>query len=91
MGKAYPDSEMRRRNRFLPLMELSHRPTAKQTRIQQALEPRYNRKSIFHLTVAGENQCIDLEEELLSFPKSPTTTRATAPRIRSRSRSCLMG
>jgi hypothetical protein len=69
--KAYLDSEMRRRNRFLPLMELSHRQTAKQTRIQQALEPRYNRKGIFHLTVAGQNQCTDLEEELLSFPKSP--------------------
>jgi hypothetical protein len=39
--KAYLDGEARRRNRFLPLMELSHRSIAKQTRIQQALERRY--------------------------------------------------
>lgn len=69
--KAYLDSEARRRNKFLPLVELSHRQTNKQTRIQQSLEPRYNRKAIFHLTVSGVNQCQDLEEELLSFPKSP--------------------
>ena len=31
----------------------------------QSLEPRYNRKAIFHLTVGGVNQCTDLEEELL--------------------------
>jgi hypothetical protein len=42
-----------------------------QTRIQQSLEPRYNRKAIFHLPVSGVNQCSDLEEELLAFPKSP--------------------
>ena len=68
--KAYLDSEARRRNRFLPLVELSHRNTNKQIRIQQSLEPRYNRKGIVHLTVGGINQCTDLEEELLSFPKS---------------------
>jgi hypothetical protein len=69
--KAYLDSEARRRNKFLPLIELSHRNTNKQIRIQQSLEPRYNRKAIFHLTVSGVNQCTDLEEELLAFPKSP--------------------
>jgi hypothetical protein len=69
--KAYLDSEARRRNRFLPLMELSHRQTNKQVRIQQSLEPRYSRGGIFHLTMGGVNQCTDLEEELLSFPKSP--------------------
>ena len=58
-------------NRFLPFVELSHRQINKQTRIQQALETRYNRKGIFHLNVAGVNQCADLEEELLAFPKSP--------------------
>lgn len=61
---------MRIRNKFLPLRELSHRSTAKQIRIQQALEPRYNRGAIYHLTIAGQNQCKDLEEELLSFPKA---------------------
>ena len=35
------------------------------------MEPRYSRKGIYHLTVGGVNQCMDLEEELLSFPKSP--------------------
>jgi len=50
------------RNRFLPLIELSHRQTNKQTRIRQSLEPRYSRKAIFHLTVASVNQCTDLEE-----------------------------
>jgi hypothetical protein len=48
--KAYLATEMLRRNRFPPLMELSHRSTNKQTRIQQALEPRYNRKGIFNPT-----------------------------------------
>jgi hypothetical protein len=32
--KAYLDTEARRRNKFLPLVELSHRQTNKQTRIQ---------------------------------------------------------
>jgi hypothetical protein len=44
--------------------------TAKQVRIQQSLEPRYNRTGIYHLTVAGQNQCKDLEDELLSFPRA---------------------
>lgn len=66
----YLNDEMKKRNRFLSLVELSHRMTNKHTRIQQALEPRYNRKGIYHLTVGGENQCKDLEEELLSFPRA---------------------
>jgi hypothetical protein len=51
--------QMRLRNKFLPLRELSHRATAKQVRIQQALESRYHRRGIFHLTVGGSNQCKD--------------------------------
>ena len=66
----YLQDQMRLRNKFLPLRELSHRATAKQVRIQQALEPRYHRRGIFHLTVGGSNQCKDPEDELLSFPKS---------------------
>jgi hypothetical protein len=66
----YLSDEMRRRNRFLNLIELSHRMTNKHTRIQQALEPRYARRTIYHLTVASVNQCVDLDEELLSFPKA---------------------
>jgi hypothetical protein len=68
--QAYLDGEMRRRNRFLPLVQLSHRQTNKQVRIQQSLEPRYNRKGIVHLKINGINQCVDLEGELLSFPKA---------------------
>lgn len=74
--KAYLDSEARRRNRFLPLVELSHRQLNKQVRITQSLEPRYSRKGIIHLTVAGVNQCTALEEELLMFPKSPNDDTA---------------
>lgn len=69
--KAYLDSEARRRNKFLPLVELSHKQTNKQIRIQQSLEPRYSRNAIYHLTMGGVNQCTDLEEELLAFPRSP--------------------
>jgi hypothetical protein len=73
---------MRRRNRFLPLVQLSHRQTNKQTRIQQSLEPRYNRDGIYHLTVAGENQCKDLEEELLSFQRRRKRQRRISGRYR---------
>lgn len=66
--QAYLDNSMRRRNRFLPLVQLSHWQTNKQVRIQQSLEPRYNRKGIVHWTINGVNQCQDLEGELLSFP-----------------------
>ena len=45
--KAPSDSEVRRRNK------LSHGQTNKQTRIEQSLEPRYNRKAIFHLAISG--------------------------------------
>ena len=58
------------RNRLLNLVELSHRMTSKHARIQQALEPRYARRTIYHLRVGGLNQCADLEEEPLSFPKA---------------------
>ena len=81
--KAYLDSEARRRNKFVPLVELSHRQTNKQIRIQQSLEPRYGRKAIYHLTVAGVNQCTDLEEELLSFPKSPNDDTSDSAAYRS--------
>jgi hypothetical protein len=53
--QAYLDTEMRRRSRFLPLVQLSHRQTNKQVRIQQSLEPRHNRKTIVHLTINGVN------------------------------------
>lgn len=64
----YFEEEMRRRNHFLPLVELSHRQTRKIQRIEQGLSPRYERGAIFHLTIGNQNQCADLEEELLTFP-----------------------
>lgn len=62
--KPFLDDEMRKRNKFLPIVELEHYQTAKETRIR-GLIPRYDSYSIFHI----ENECTDLEDELLSFPK----------------------
>lgn len=63
--KTYFDEEMRKRNVFLPIIELQHNQTQKETRIR-GLIPRYSSRSIFHLT----GECKDLEGELLTFPKS---------------------
>ncbi len=63
--KPYLEEEMRKRNSFLPIVELSHGGTKKETRIR-GLIPRYSSKSVFH--IIGE--CKDLEEELYNFPKS---------------------
>ncbi len=53
-----------------PLIEmLKHGGTQKELRIE-ALVPRYERGNIYHLTISGENQCKDLEEELALFPKA---------------------
>jgi hypothetical protein len=62
--KPFLDEEMRRRNRFLPIVELQHNGVQKEIRIR-ALLPRYESKSIYHIT----GQCTDLEEDQLSFPK----------------------
>lgn len=56
--------EMRKRNKFLPIVELQHNQISKEIRIR-GLIPRYQSGSIFHIT----NECKDLEEELLRFPK----------------------
>lgn len=57
------DDEQRKRNIFLPIVELHHHQIAKELRIR-GLIPRYENHSIYHI----EGQCKDLEEELLSFP-----------------------
>ena len=62
--KPFLDEEMRKRNKFLPIVELEHNQTAKETRIR-ALLPRYESHSIFHIT----GQCKDLEDEELNFPQ----------------------
>lgn len=60
--KPFIDEEMRKRNEFLPIVELLHNQQAKETRIR-GLIPRYASKSVFHIS------CDDLEDELLTFPK----------------------
>jgi len=61
--KPFLDNEQRKRARFLPIMELSHRQTAKEIRIR-GLIPRYASGSIYHI----EGQCSALEEEQMNFP-----------------------
>lgn len=63
--KPYLEEEMRRRNTFLPMVELSHNQTHKNTRIQGLLSY-YESHSIFHI----ENECVDLENQLLRFPQA---------------------
>jgi len=61
--RPFLEDEMRKRNIFLPIVELQHHQTQKEIRIR-GLIPRYESGSIFHI----ENECNDLEDELLSFP-----------------------
>lgn len=69
--KSYLEEEQRKRNKFLPLVELHHRQQNKNLRIQQSLEPRYQSHAVFHLTQGGIAQCQDLIEQLRGFPKMP--------------------
>lgn len=62
--KPFLDEEMRKRNIFLPIVELLHNQTQKETRIR-GLIPRYESRSIIHI----EEETADLEEEMFSFPK----------------------
>jgi len=65
----YLKEEQRKRNHYLPLVELKHGGTRKELRIE-ALQPRYENGAIYHITQYGKNQCVDLEDELLRFPKA---------------------
>lgn len=62
--KPFLDEEMRKRNTFLPVVELLHNQQAKETRIRGLL-PRYASKSVYHI----EGQCAELEDEMVTFPK----------------------
>jgi len=62
--KPFLDEEMRKRGVFLPIEELQHNQTAKETRIRGLL-PRYQSGSIFHI----KDRCQDLEEQQIEFPK----------------------
>lgn len=57
--------EMRKRNKFPNVVMLKHGGVMKETRIR-GLIPRYETGAVFH--IVGE--CVDLEEEALSFPKA---------------------
>ena len=61
--KPFLDSEQRKRNIFLPLVELKHNQTAKEIRIR-GLIPRYASRAIFHI----DGECLDLEAEMMDFP-----------------------
>jgi len=63
--KLYIEEEERKRNTFLPIVELSHNQVNKEVRIR-GLIPRYASHSVFHI----ENECDDLEEEQMQFPNA---------------------
>lgn len=62
--KPFLDEEQRRRNIFLPIMELEHKGVNKNVRIRMLI-PRYETGSVYHV----KGQCAELEDEMLSFPK----------------------
>lgn len=61
--KPFLDAEQRKRNVFLPIVELSHKGTAKEIRIRSVI-PRYATGSIRHVT----GRCKDLEDQQMQFP-----------------------
>lgn len=61
--KPFLESEQRRRNRFLPIVELKHNETAKEIRIR-GLIPRYATGSVRHVM----GHCEALEKEMVQFP-----------------------
>lgn len=62
--KPFMEDEMRKRGKFLTIEPLKHKGHAKNMRIRGMI-PRYSSGSIYHI----ENECGDLEEELVRFPK----------------------
>lgn len=61
--KPYLDSEQRKRNMFLPIVELKHNQVNKEIRIR-GLIPRYASGSVFHV----DGMCKELEEQMTTFP-----------------------
>jgi phage terminase large subunit-like protein len=64
--KPFFDDECRKRNVFPPVRGIKHHGQHKETRIR-GLVPRYETNSIYHL----EGECVDLEDQLLRFPRAP--------------------
>lgn len=63
------EQEMKLRSVYLDIELLKHGGTQKELRIE-ALVPRYEHGGIYHLTIGGQNQCEELEDELKLFPKA---------------------
>ena len=63
--KPYFEEECRKRNKYPYVVALKHGGVQKETRIR-GLIPRYSNGDIIHI----EDECADLEGELLRFPKS---------------------
>lgn len=61
--KPFLDAEQRKRDKFLPIVELEHKGTAKEIRIRSVI-PRYATGSVRHV----RGKCDDLEEEQTQFP-----------------------
>jgi hypothetical protein len=62
--KPFIEEECRKRNKFLPITTIKTNDVSKELRIRGLL-PRYLNSAVYHL----EGSCVDLEEELLRFPK----------------------
>jgi hypothetical protein len=62
--RPFIEDECRKRNKFLPIIAIATQDKSKELRIR-ALLPRYLNGAVFHL----EGACVDLEEQLLRFPK----------------------
>jgi hypothetical protein len=63
------EEESRKRGVYPYIELLKHGGTQKELRIE-ALVPRYERGGIYHITINGQKQCDDLEDELAHFPKA---------------------
>jgi hypothetical protein len=64
------EEQMKLRGMYLNIKLLKHGGTQKELRIE-TLVPRYEHGGIYHITMHGQNQCEDLEDELRLFPKAP--------------------
>ena len=64
--KPFIDEEMAKRNKYPRIIPLKHNGVKKEQRIR-GLIPKYEAGQIYHVT----NECTDLEEELIRFPKAP--------------------
>lgn len=63
--KPFINDEMAKRGRYPFIVPLKHNSVKKEQRIR-GLIPKYEAGQIYHI----ENECVDLEEELIRFPKA---------------------